>query len=114
MSINPNKTKIMNIRHPRNEISNMKFYCCGKTIDYIDSYKYLRIIFTEHLIWGRAVAIQQYSGNTALSANRAANYLSDKARVSGGFAYAVFTHLYNTQVVSSIEYSGILWGFKPI
>ena len=108
MSINPNKTKIMHIRHPRKEISNKKFHCRGKTIDYIDSYKYLGIIFTEHLSWGRAIE------NTALSANRAANYLIAKARVNGGFAYEVFTHLYNTLVVPIIEYSSFLWGFKPI
>ena len=108
MSINPNKTKIMQIRHPRKKISNRKFHCRGKTIDYIDSYKYLGIIFTEHLSWGRAIE------NTALSANRAANYLIAKARVSVGFAYEVFTHLYNALVVPIIEYSSFLWGFKPI
>ena len=42
--------------------------------------------------------------HVVLSANRAANYLIAKARISGGIAYEVFTHLDHTLVVPIIEY----------
>ena len=51
MSINHDKTKIVNFRSPKKEICRFSFSCCGNDIDYTDSYKYLGIEFTEHLSW---------------------------------------------------------------
>ena len=64
MHINPSKTKIMHIRHPKKVLCNKKFSCCGRPIDYTDCYKYLGIIFTEHLSWNKAIE------STAISASR--------------------------------------------
>ena len=106
MTINPEKTKIMHFRTPRKTICNHKFLCCGMTIEYTASYKYLGIIFTEHLDWTKTIE------NASVSAGRSANYIVAKARSSGTFAYGVFTHLYSALVLPIIEYSSFLWGSK--
>ena len=108
MHINPSKTKIMHIRHPKKVLCNKTISCCGRPIDYTDCYKYLGIIFTEHLSWNKAIE------STAISASTAASYLIAKARASGGFMYETYTHLYNTLVLPIIEYGSFLWASNQL
>ena len=106
MTINPEKTKIMHFRRPRKTLCKYKFQCCGVAIDYSAFYKYLGVIFTEHLSWTKTVE------NVATSASKAAGYLIAKSRARGTFAFQVFTQLYNSLVLPIIEYSCFLWGFR--
>ena len=106
MGINPDKTKIIYFRHPKEHLSNYTFTCGTTSIDYTDNYKYLGIDFTEHLRWTQLIQ------NTSKAANRAANYLIAKARNSGALVYEVYTYLYNMLVLPIIEYSSFLWGYK--
>ena len=50
--------------------------------------------------------------NTSVSANRAANYLTAKARNSGALVFEVYTHLYNMLVLPIIGYSSFMCGHK--
>ena len=64
---------------------------------HIDNYKYLGADFTEHLSWAQLIQ------STSISANRAAKYLIAKARNSGALVFEVYTHLYNTLVLLSLD-----------
>ena len=106
MYINPDKTKIIHFRQPKKQKCEYTFTCGKDHIDYIDSYKYLGVDFTEHLSWAQLIQ------SISISANRAANYLIAKARNSGALVFEVYTHLYNTLVLPIIGYSSFVWGYK--
>ena len=49
LSINPDKPKTMHFRNNRKPLDSTIFKCCNAYITYTDKYKYLGVIFTEHL-----------------------------------------------------------------
>ena len=64
-------------------------FTCGETyVLYTDSYKYLGVVFTEHLSWSKWV------GNTAISASKAASYLIAKTINLVVLLYIIFTITY--------------------
>ena len=67
MRINPDKAKIIHFRQPKKQKCGYTFTCGKDRIDYIDSYKYLGVDFTEHLSWVQLIQ------SISKSANRAAN-----------------------------------------
>ena len=103
MCINSDKTKIIHFRQPKKQTCECTFTCGKDHIEYIDSYKYLGVDFTEHLSWVQLIQ------STSISANRAASYLIAKARNSGALVFEVYTHLL---VLPIIGYSSFLWGCK--
>ena len=67
MCLNPDKTKIIHFRQPKKQKCKYTFTCGKDHIEYIDSYKYLGVDFTEHLSWAQLIQ------SISKSANRAAN-----------------------------------------
>ena len=106
LSINPDKTKTVHFRNNRKPLDSKIFKCCNAYITYTDKYKYLGVIFTEHL------SLKATIEATSISASRAASLLICKSRTSGNFNYNVYSKIYESLILPVINYSSFLWGFK--
>ena len=71
-------------------------------------YKYLGVVFTEHLDF------MQMSKTVAQSASRALGLLISKDKSFGGMPFECFTQCYNATVQAIIDYSAAIWGTKSI
>ena len=82
---------------------------CGKSsLELVDQYKYLGIVFTEH------VDLMQMSKIVAESASRALGLLISKSKALGDMPYECFTKCYDYTVQSIIDYSAAVWGTKSV
>ena len=108
LAINFDKSKVIHFRnasHPRTEYN---FHCGQSHVDIIDQYKYLGVVFTEHLDF------MQMSKTVAQSASRALGLLISKDKSFGGMPFECFTQCYNATVQAIIDYSAAIWGTKSI
>ena len=78
LSINCSKSNILHFRPSSIERSTFSFNCGDYNISYVDSYKYLGIWFSEHVIWDKAVR------ELSKSACRALGCLTTKFYACGG------------------------------
>ena len=106
LSINPQKTKIVHFRNNRKRLDPTRFTCCNSVISYAANYKYLGIIFNEHLSWKSAIEA------ISTSVSRAASLIICKYRSCGGFNYKIYSRLYECLILPIVNYSSFLWGFK--
>ena len=106
MKINTDKTKIVHFRNPAVPKTQLSFCCGDEDIHVIDKYKYLGLIFTEHLDY------QYMAKSVADSANRALGVLIVKAKANGGMPFECFSKLYDSLVQSIISYGAVVWGNK--
>ena len=74
----------------------------------IGQYKYLDVLFTEHL------DLMQMAKIVAQSASRALGLLISKDKVVGGMPFECFTQCYGATVQSIIDYSAAVWGTKSM
>ena len=79
---------------PRTEYT---FVCGNSPLELTDQYKYLGVIFTEHLDF------MQMSKVIAQSASRALGLLISKDKYLGGMPYECFIKCYDATVQSVIE-----------
>ena len=82
--------------------------CGNSSLELVDHYKYLGIVFTEHL------DLMQMSKIVAQSARRALGLLILKSKSLGGMPYECFTKCYDSTVQSIIDYSAAVWGTQSI
>ena len=106
--INFDKSKAVHFRALGRARTEFNFVCGNSSLELVDHYKYLGIVFTEHL------DLMQMSKIVAQSASRALGLLISKSKSLGGMPYECFTKCYDTTVQSIIDYSAAIWGTKSI
>jgi hypothetical protein len=104
LTINISKTKVVHYRpstHPR---STFQFSCGKEKLEIVQDYKYLGLVFDEHLKWEKTVRY------LADSATRALECIIAKSKVFGGLPYNVYKTLYDSMVSPILEYGSHIWG----
>ena len=102
LTINFNKSKVMHFRAPSKQRTEYNFKCSSSSVDLIQKYKYLGLLFTEHL------DLMQMTKIVAQSASRALGLLISKDKVFGAMPFACFTRCYGATVQSIIDYSAAI------
>ena len=108
LTINFNKSKVMHFRALSQQRTEYIFKCGSSSIDLIHQYKYLGVLFTEHL------DLMQMVKKLAQSASRALGLLISKDKVVGGMPFECFTQCCSATVQSIIDYSAAIWGTKSM
>ena len=90
-------------RFPRKDFN---LFVGAKPITLTHTYKYLGFWVKEH--WDVVESVNHVITN----ANRSLSRLISKSRSAGGFPYSAFTKLFQSLVVTVVDYSAGLWGFK--
>ena len=104
--INTSKSKCMHFRKGRTQRTEFPFKIGGDTLELVDHYKYLGVIFQER---------SDYSINCeALSkgAGRALGSLINKIHHLKDFGFRAFEKLFNSCVVPILDYGASVWGTK--
>ena len=108
ISINTQKSNVIHFRKkgkrfPRTDFN---FLVGAEPITLTHTYKYLGFWVNEH--WDMVESVNHVITN----ANRSLSRLISKSRSAGGFPYSAFTKLFQSLVVTVVDYSAGLWGFK--
>ena len=108
LSINTKKSNVIHFRKKGKRFPRTSFNFQVGNLDIIIShnYKYLGFWVNEH--WDMAESVNHIVTN----ANRSLNRLIRKSRSAGGFPYSAFTKLFQSLVITVVDYSAALWGFK--
>ena len=75
-------------------------------LDIVPHYMYLGLLLTESLNYN------DMAKAVAKSASRSLGLLIAKCKANGGFEYSAFTKLFDSLVMSVIEYGASIWGSK--
>ena len=106
MSINTDKTQIMHFRRPKSNVTIEKFHFGDAILDIVPTYKYLGVVFDEHMTF-------EYNAATlANSALRALGEIRTKLKNHKEFGYNSFNTLFRSCVLSIADYSAGVWGTK--
>ena len=108
LTINFNKSKMVHFRAPSVHRSEVEIECGVSKLEFVDSYKYLGVLFTKHLDYNLMTKM------VAQSASRALGLLISKDKSFGGMPYDCFTKCYNATVQATIDYSAAVWGTKSV
>ena len=106
LNIHPDKSQIV---HFRKNGSDATKHCvkCGKiNLDIVSFYKYLGVIFTEHLNYEKNATILSKAGGRALGS------ITAKYKAQGFMGYSTFTKLYEACITPILDYSASIWGFS--
>jgi len=106
MSLNIAKTNIVHFRRKCKGCTRSKFILTyqGKTIQYASQYKYLGLLFNEHLQWDKAVEAILCKASSALA------ILNYKVKACGGLHFRSYSMLFNQLVVPVIMSNACIWG----
>ena len=102
--ISATKSKVMHFRTKSVERSKEIFQCGETIIEFIHQYKYLGLIFSEHL--DMLVMVKMI----AQSASRALGLLIAKDKALGGMPYQCFSKCYDAIVQSTLNYGAPIYG----
>ena len=105
MKVNIEKTKIVHFRNKRKPVTNFEFKINNYKIELTNNYRYLGIIFDEHLTFELCARTLAESGGRALSS------IISKFKQFKNIGYHTFTKLYDTGVNSIISYGASIWGY---
>ena len=106
MAINTGKTQIVHFRDPRSSQTNYPFKFGDYSLSIVNHYKYLGIIFDEHLNFDLNASVLS---NAAL---RALGGIKNKLRNLKECGYKSFNTLFSSGVISIADYSAGIWGTK--
>ena len=106
LEVNVSKSKIIHFRNQSKPVSTVEFRCGRKTLETVSQYVYLGLPLTEHLDY------EKMAKQVANSASRALGLLITKFKMAGGFPFSTFTKLYNSTVLSVINYGASIWGSR--
>ena len=99
LKINTDKTKIIQFRKSRKQRNNScEFLLQGTVLSEVQNYKYLGVIFDEHLKYDVACNM------LASAARRALGKIIYKSKAISGIGFNTFTTLYNSMVSPILEY----------
>ena len=105
LSMNITKSNIVHFRGSRKKKSNFSFHYGDTSLDYKDENKYLGIYLDEHLHFNSCINTLADSGSRALSA-----FIS-KLKTLKSTRYKTYTSLFDSQVVTILDYCFSIWGF---
>ena len=109
LKINTDKTKIIQFRKSRKQRNNScEFLLQGTVLSEVQNYKYLGVIFDEHLKYDVAC------NTLASAARRALGKIIYKSKAISGLGFNTFTTLYNSMVSPILEYGSEVWGHVNI
>ena len=111
LKINLGKTKIVHFRPKKFKQTEFQFMYQDKPLETVSSYKYLGIIFDEHLNFNKCTEI------LSESAGRALGSVISKFKKLQDCTFKTFTKLYDTGLTPILDYSAGVWGYndrKPI
>ena len=102
------KSKAVHFRHKSTTRTNYQFKIGDENISCVDRYKYLGVIFDEHLLFDVA------SKALADSAGRALGKLVGKLKYLNGLGWNTYTKLYESYVDPILTYGSGIWGYKHV
>ena len=79
----------------------------GNQLDIVSKYMYLGLLLNEFLDYNEMAKIVAKSASRSLGV-----LLIAKCKANGSFEYSTFTKLFDTHVMSVIEYGAAIWGSK--
>lgn len=102
--VNESKSKIMHMRPSRWRITEYQFKFGEKTLELVESYKYLGIYVDEHLNYKFTATMLAEAGSRALGA------LRHKIHHLKGILLGTYTTLFNSGVTPILDYCAGVWG----
>ena len=99
-------TFLIHFRNQSKPISTVEFRCRHKTIETVSQCIYFGLLLTEQLDYAKMAK------QVANSASRALGLLITKFKTAGGLPFSTFTKLYNSTVLSVINYGASIWGCR--
>ena len=106
LSVNPEKTKVINFSPQSFLLTDFQFKCANHDILKVNSYKYLGLWLDEHLTFDNTTK------ELAKSASRALGALYGQFISSGGMSHKIYTKLYNAMVEPVLMYGSGIWETK--
>ena len=100
------KSKVIHFRHSSIGKTEFDFKLSGQSIECVDKYKYLGIIFDEHLTFKNTAQLLSDSGGRALGK------VLSKMKKLKGFGYETYTKLYGSYVDPILLYGAGVWGYN--
>ena len=103
LSLNTSKTKYMIFHTPQRKIEELELSIDGMLLERVKSFNFLGITINEHLKWGDHIdkISNKISRNIGIL-NNVKNFLPEKIKLT----------IYNSLILSHINYGLILWGHK--
>ena len=106
LNIHPDKSQIVHFRKNGSDATTHSFKCGKINLDIVSFYKYLGVIFTEHLNYEKNATILSQAGGRALGS------IIAKYKAQGFMGYSTFTKLYEACITPILDYSAGVWGFS--
>ncbi len=106
LHVNSAKSAVMHFRTPATPQSASVFTCGQQAIPTVTKYKYLGLLFTDHLDY------ETMASTAASSASRALGVIISKAKALGGMPFATFSKLYDSMVWPILDYGAAVWGSR--
>ena len=106
--INDCKSKIIHFRKKNKTRANIKVLIGSKTIDYVSSYKYLGIYFSEFLTFDHNREMLSTAGNRALGS------LLSKYKSNKQMPFSVYSKLFFSCVAPVLDYGSEVWGMYKL
>ena len=100
------KTNVVHFIAKRRKLSQCKFYYGTNCIDYVCKYKYLGVVFHEHMDF------IECANHPTDAAGRALGAVINKFRKLKNIRFLTFTKLFNAMVIPVMDNSACRWGFK--
>ena len=104
ITCNSEKSKVIHFRPANTPLTNFPFMLDQTILELVPEYKYLGLVFNEHLWYENATDILSKSGSRALYS------LFSKVKDNWDLGFDVFTKLYDSCVRPIIEYGSAIWG----
>ena len=108
MKVNPDKTKVIHFRKQKKKETNYKFQIGEKEIGKVSCYKYLGVLFDQHLTFKNCAASLSESAGRSLSSIISKFPSLTNSKID----YNSFTKLYTSCVRPILDYGASIWGFN--
>ena len=103
LSLNIEKTKGLHFHKPQRKLTPLRLHINNTIIEKVDSFNYLGIILNENLTW---------KNHIEMVANKIAKITGILNRLKYVYPWQILLSLYNTLIMSHINYGLLLWGTK--
>jgi hypothetical protein len=106
MGVNPVKSQIVHFRRKGVRKTGRLFKCGDNSLKTVPVYKYLGIMFSEHLSYDEnAITLSQAGG-------RALGSIIAKYKAQGFMGYSTYTKLFDSCITPILDYAAGVWGFS--
>ena len=104
LTVNNKKTKVVHFRPARMKRSDMQFTISNQLVEIVDKYKYLGLLFDEHLKY------QDASNALSVAGGRALGSLISKFKNLGNLGFHTYTKYMENCVYPILDYACAIWG----